>query len=341
MTTGAVQDIALDRYRTTIAGLPDYAAEVAPGVTGRAVLFERALLATPLFFPITLDRHAFRDAFQVDGLYLAEAYDAIFDPAYAAAIAGRRDALAAAPPGDADLFVLGGSTNHFHWLLDFLPRLALASTPRLPDMLVVHGEFASGQRESLAYASAGLGLPELPLKPVPDGVVGVRRARIPLAIGRDHTVAFWRRILAAHGERSLPRRRLFIRRGQVARRRLLDEDAVADRFAAAGFEVVDPGAMDFAGQRRLFAEAALVVGTHGAALANAVFMAPSATLVEIVGADAPTPFPALARAAGLRYGALRADVAGATATERLHADLRLPEGAVAALLARIGQEATA
>src|SRR5690606_33418025 len=99
MTTGAVQDIALDRHRTTIARLPDYAAEIAPGVTGRAVLFERALLATPLFFPITIDRHAFRDAFQVDGLYLAEAYDAIFDPAYAAAIAGRRDALATAPPG--------------------------------------------------------------------------------------------------------------------------------------------------------------------------------------------------------------------------------------------------
>ncbi|MCC7276629.1 MAG: hypothetical protein IT561_28460, partial [Alphaproteobacteria bacterium] len=187
MTGPAVRDIALDRYRAAIAPLP--VRDGAPGAP-RAVLFERVLLSTPLFFPITLDLHAFRDAFQLDGLYLAEAYDAIFDPAFAAGLLPRRDALAAAPAGEAEMFVLGGSGNHFHWLLDFLPRLALASagTTRL-----VTADFGPRQRESLDFALAALGLPALPVRPLPDGVVGVRHATVPTAPARAFAVAFWRR----------------------------------------------------------------------------------------------------------------------------------------------------
>lgn len=329
--TDAIRDVALEDYRRA-AGLT---ARTAPDGLVAAVRFDKVLLSTPLVFPITLDLHAFRDAFQVPGLYLAEAYDAIFDPAFATGVGPRRDALAAAPPGDAELFVLGGSTNHFHWLLDFLPRLAAIPLGPLPDALVVTAGLDPRQQAGLALAAAALALPALPQRVVPDGVVGLRRATMPLVVPRPAAVAFWRGVLAAAGVRQRPGRRLFVRRGAVARRRLADEAAVAERLERAGFETIDPGALDLAEQMRRFAEAAIVVGTHGAALANAVFMAPGGTLVEIAALGAASPFADLAAAAGLRYGELRADVAGATPAERLHADLELPAGAVDALLARL------
>ncbi|BBK38055.1 hypothetical protein STAQ_31330 [Allostella sp. ATCC 35155] len=329
--TLAVRDVPLAAYRQA-AGLPGIADPEGRVV---AVRFEKVLVSTPLFFPVTLDLHAFRDAYQVPGLYLEEAYDAIFDPAFAAGLAPRRDVLAAAAPGDAELFVLGGSSNHFHWLLDFLPRLAAIRHGPAPDALIVPAGLDPRQQEALAVASAALAMPMPPQRAVPDGVVGLRRATMPVAVSRPVAIAFWRRVLEASGIVQRPRRRLFVRRGSVARRRLLDEAEVAGRFAEAGFEPVDPGALDFAAQMRLFAEAAVVVGAHGAALANAAFMPAGATLVEIAAQDAASPFGALAAAAGLRYGALRAEVAGATAADRLHADLRLPPGAVAALLAQL------
>ncbi|BBK33110.1 uncharacterized protein DUF563 [Stella humosa] len=332
MSESVIRDIALADHSATHYPMRLLSAATVPGHVARAVLFERVLLSTPLFFPVTLDLHAFRDAFQIDGLYLAEAYDAVFDPAFAAGIEGRRQALAAAPPGDADIFVLGGSSNHFHWLLDFLPRLALAATPDVPATVVVHADFHPAQRPALDLAAGALGLPELNLRPVPDGVVGVRRARMPLAVGRPAAVAFWRHVLAAAGIPHRPHRRLFVRRGNVERRRLVDEDASARFLALHGFEAVDPGRLAFAQQAALFAEAAVVVGPHGAALANAAFMAPGGTLVEFVGRDAPTPFANLASAAGLRYGALRLDTAGTTPAEHLNADLHLPAGALEALV---------
>ncbi|MGE0719049.1 MAG: DUF563 domain-containing protein [Alphaproteobacteria bacterium] len=326
----AVRDIALDRYRADVSPLPVRETTAADAVI-RTVAFDRVLLSTPLFFPVTLDLHAFRDAFQVDGLYLAEAYDAVFDPAFAAGLAPRREALAAAPPGDAVAFVLGGSSNHFHWLLDFLPRLASVRPEAPPALLLVDAAFGPRQAEALEIARTALGLPPMPVRPLPDGVVGVRRAEIASAPSRAFAVAFWRRI----GGPSAPRRRLFVRRGAVGRRRLLNEDRIAALLAPAGFESVAPGALAFADQMALFRDAAVVVGTHGAALANIVFMAEGGTVAEIVAAGTPTPFPALSQAAGLRHGVLAADVMGDTPEARLNADLTLPEAAIEALLERL------
>lgn len=331
----AVRDIPLARYREEIAPLAVTAVPVAPGgPTVDVVAFERVVMAVPLFFPITTDLRAFRDAFGIPGFYLDSYYDPLFDPGFAAGLASRIAALNAAPPATIPTFVLGGSSNHFHRLLDFLPRLALlAHDPAWSSAVVVTDDSnAATMQEGIELIRAAYGLPPPNLRALPEGVVGLRRALVPASIPRRAAVAIWRHVAAHHLGPVRATRRLFARRGAIGRRRLLNEDAVAERLARVGFTDVVPGAMSLAAQMRLFAEASIIVGTHGAALANAAFMPAGGSMVEIVGEGLASPFPGIAKAAGLRFGRLGVPVAGATPEERLNADLTLPETGIETLL---------
>ena len=70
-----------------------------------------------------------------------------------------------------------------------------------------------------------------------------------------------------------------------------------------GFEVVTLSGISFAHQVRLFNEAEIIVGPHGAGFTNAVFAQPGATLIELLSPNwMHGCFWALASACGHRYG---------------------------------------
>jgi len=72
-------------------------------------------------------------------------------------------------------------------------------------------------------------------------------------------------------------------------RAVSNEQAVMAALAARGFEFVDPGAMTVAEQIRSFAEATVIVASHGAALANLAFASPGSTVVELFPAGNAVP----------------------------------------------------
>lgn len=80
-------------------------------------------------------------------------------------------------------------------------------------------------------------------------------------------------------------RRLYVSRADASRRRLLNEHELISALASYEFEVIVPGEMSFRDQIRIFSQASLVVGCHGAALTNLVFAPPGCGTVEI----APKP----------------------------------------------------
>jgi capsular polysaccharide biosynthesis protein len=71
-----------------------------------------------------------------------------------------------------------------------------------------------------------------------------------------------------------------VSRGDVPRRRLVNEDALLEMLHPLGFEVVLPGQLPLDEQLRTFAEAEYVVAPHGGALVN-LAASQEATLVEI------------------------------------------------------------
>ena len=91
------------------------------------------------------------------------------------------------------------------------------------------------------------------------------------------------RILAAYQIQLRPgHRRIFISRRHIWQRRLANEDAVVALLQNYGFETCTPETLSFRDQVALFAEAEIVVSTHGSALANILFAPPGLVLVDMV-----------------------------------------------------------
>jgi Glycosyltransferase 61 len=103
-------------------------------------------------------------------------------------------------------------------------------------------------------------------------------------------------------------RRLFVSRRDAAKRRVVNEDELLTALATLGFEVIVPGALTFAEQVAAFSSAEVVVGPHGAGLANAIFMPRGSTIVELHHADfGLTHYKRLAALVGLCYHGLECD----------------------------------
>lgn len=213
---------------------------------------------------------------------------------------GRLDRYAPEPALILTSMTLG--VNYYHWIVDYLPKLLFLQSRGidLPELYIVGAERAF-QRESLQLAGVdaavriredeGVLFKSLwTISPLPAS--GLREAYARLA--SDHRPA---------GE---PGRCIYVTRRQAPSRRVLNEDALLDALAPFGVEPVELEGASLADQIRMFAESRLIVGPHGAGLANMVFCPPSASVVELgleerIALDIGEVFWGLASGLGLDY----------------------------------------
>jgi capsular polysaccharide biosynthesis protein len=196
------------------------------------------------------------------------------------------------------------TTNYGHYLMDALPRL---------DLL----ERAGVSLEAADHIYCGV--PSMRAARLLDelGVPGDRRiyAEPGVAIRADRTIlpsypgarrnypawvpAFLRERLGVQA--GPPTRRLYVPR--TTHRRISNVEELMPMLEEHGFEVFEPGGQE--DPRHAFAEAAVVVGGHGAGLSDLAFCRPGAAVLELLSDSHPMPFYAtLAGSAGLRYGYL-------------------------------------
>jgi capsular polysaccharide biosynthesis protein len=296
------------------------------------VRFDRVWMTAPNFFPVTEDGHAFMHFF---GIFATSKYATLYSSETREALI-RNAAMFESPDCTTGTFVLGGVHTYYHWLIDFVPRLRCVESSielRRRPMIVNH-QFTSWQQESLAaiYRARGWTLP--PLIRMPDApVVALRDAVVPGRVDRASAVDILRKLYPVEHPPQGARLRLFVGRNNVDYRRLLNQDEVAASLARAKFMVIDPGSMPFADQAALFARADIVVGVHGAALANAVFAPPGSVLVELWAGRQQPHFVDLARLAGLRYAAVEGQTAPGTHERPQHQDFRVDTDRLRAALA--------
>ena len=208
-------------------------------------------------------------------------------------------------------FLLGGpwGHNYYHVLIDYLPRLllldALPEGGRIPIAVPDAGLVGVVQQ---ALTALSLPNPVIPLSP---GRHRFKRLILPHRTSRPMDLsapvchffdnALKPALLPAAEGRS-PRRRLYLSRRDARIRRLVNEDALADRLQELGFECVTLSGMSLRDQAALFATAESIVGSHGAALANLVFSAPGTHFLEVFGEGHIAPYyRRLGRRRGLRY----------------------------------------
>ncbi len=184
-------------------------------------------------------------------------------------------------PGDAIL--VGGDTNYYHWLIDYLPRLLLAI--KYVDIskfqIVVNKPLLPFQRESLAL----LGLHESRLLPVGDREAIRPRMTLVPSLLASTTVphpALPKLLQDAYPRRHASRcERVYLSRQDAASRQLINEAELIVLLERYGFERYMPGALSFQQQIDLCYGAQALVAVHGAGMANLAFCPATTKVFEI------------------------------------------------------------
>ena len=175
--------------------------------------------------------------------------------------------------------------NYYHSLMDTLPRWALLSST-LPDVRPDHLVLSHRNRWD-AELAALVGLDRFTLvEPVKHLALDADTLLVPSLSNQRNLAPPWitewlRAALPPRDVAGRPRR-LYVTRGTVPNtRRLVHEDELWPRLERMGFTRFDPGSVSVQEQIDHFAAAEVVVGVHGAALANLTFAPPGVRVLEL------------------------------------------------------------
>ncbi|MGY0830578.1 glycosyltransferase family 61 protein [Azospirillum brasilense] len=199
--------------------------------------------------------------------------------------------------------------NYFHWVMDILAGVHACARLLGPPPPLLTPPLASWQADSLRLLMSEVtyATPAEEADPSSD-LVRCRRLIVPSQLGGvglfpDGTVTDLFATLrgrVAHDPQA--RRQIFISRRDSDCPRITNEAALAVTLERLGIETVVLGERSFLEQIRLFKEAELVVGAHGAGLVNGGFCAPGTWMVEIRSSNYLNPcFYHLSGVCGLSY----------------------------------------
>jgi capsular polysaccharide biosynthesis protein len=175
-----------------------------------------------------------------------------------------------------------GVGNYLHWLLEVLVKVQYVEPQRFA---VLSPGWAPGfALESLRLfpwaeiieLPAGVGAIVDGLTVVETPVSGLYGHYNPDRLARARTD-----LLARNNAGSTPGARLYMTRASAKTRAIVNEAQVIAVLEPYGFETVDTAGMTFAEQARLFARCEALVSTHGAGMANVLFMAPGSPVLEL------------------------------------------------------------
>jgi hypothetical protein len=198
------------------------------------------------------------------------------------------------PPARVDLTdtvcaVLEPQASTFgHWLLEMVPRLALAKehAARWGGKVRYLINHRGARHELETFAAIGIPLDQIE-RWAPNRCYRAERWIIPsftskgaLNISPASVNALRDCFLPQDIPRS-PKRRLYLSRKSDPFRRVVNEPEVMRLLAECGFECVEPATLSVREQAVLFASAEAVVSVISSGLVNLVFMSPGAKVIEI------------------------------------------------------------
>lgn len=196
-------------------------------------------------------------------------------------------------------------TNYAHFLNDAVPRFHLfrqaGFSPKDVDWY-----FCSAPNRYCAELLQRLGIPlDRCVMGRPDSAITADIVLVPSLPGTQRIRPRWVVDFLQQSfltQKRPPHRRLYIRRTES--RRIANDAALTAVLVNNGFEICEPEHDE--DQCRTFSEADIVIGAHGAALANLAFCQPATRVIELIPSDQPLAYRyyALSAVADLTYAYL-------------------------------------
>ena len=212
--------------------------------------------------------------------------------------------------GKALILAATGGESYYHWMIDVLPRIGLAKKNGFKlesfDHFVVNGITKPFQQETLQ----ALGIPLEKCR-----VFGKRKKGYlceeavlpsmpgPMGLPPPEIVDFLRSSFPDGPKKGAEL--LFVGRGKGDRRPLVEAEKIWAGLQKLGFTQIEPEKMSVAEQARAFRSARVVVGAHGAGLANLAFCHPGTQIIELFSPlYVNACYRNLSLAAGILHGAV-------------------------------------
>lgn len=184
---------------------------------------------------------------------------------------------------DQPIAPLGDVNHHYHFMIETLPRLARVVDVAPETLVVTSAELPDRYREVIN--SLGLGIERVKAGSVLMGNPVVLIDQPELFWPRPSDLQLIRqRFMVSGSERGSDGRRIYINR-RTAARPIAGEEVFELSLTQAGFESVTLEDLTIPEQIELFSKADLVVGTHGAGLANIAFMPSGGRVIELTSGE--------------------------------------------------------
>ncbi len=177
--------------------------------------------------------------------------------------------------------------NYYHWMCRTLPLLRIYQNffdlQEIDFFYVGHDPLANFHRETLA--KAGVAMSQVIQEPcAADRIVAAFNSRTvnygdPIS---KEAYLFSKHLFYNVFDGNKRKNRIYVKRGNVKRRKVINESQIIVLLEKYGFEPVVMDNKTVQEQAEIFAQAEAIVAPHGAALTNLLFIQPGVKVIELI-----------------------------------------------------------
>lgn len=185
---------------------------------------------------------------------------------------------------DKKIVVLPNSDNYYHWMFETIPRLWLIDKSKQRSSLYISAVNNSFKKETLKRI--GIFNDKLISSSNSTNITAKELivSSLPIHTGNPtkEVCNFLRKnFLDKPSKKEIKKyEKIYVMRGNVKNRKVINEDEVIHYLSKIGFEIVNLDNLSVSQQTKIFASAKIVVAFHGAALANLVFCNKGTKVIE-------------------------------------------------------------
>jgi capsular polysaccharide biosynthesis protein len=177
------------------------------------------------------------------------------------------------------------AVNYYHWLFDVLVRFYLLELGN-----VSYDKILLNNQQCLPYQMETLHLlgikPEMIYTCHQSSHIRASKVIVPSLVGYYGRMPKWacdylRNQLLGHSTKIVGYERIFISREKAGKRHVVNEEQILECLRNYGFRKVILEELSVVDQINLFVSAEMIIGPHGAGLANLVFCNPGTKVIEL------------------------------------------------------------